>query len=455
MKTAEMVHESVNKCRDLILATERYIWEHPETGYREWQSSAYMEKIFTDLGYEIVKAGNIPGFYADLDTGRPGPKIAIFGELDSLIVGNHPECDAKTGYVHACGHNAQCAVLAGVAAALKQPGALDGLCGSFRLISVPAEELIELGYREELRKQGIIRYYGGKVEFIYRGYLDGVDLAMMLHQSSMPEGLKLMANPGCNGCVTKNITYKGVSSHAGGAPEDGINALYAATNGLNAVNALRETFVDDKHIRFHPILTEAGTAVNAIPEKAKVESYVRGSDFDAIVNYNKKINRALAASAASMGAKVELSDRPGYFPLNNNPQLNDLAVQVVRELEGESAAAQFDFWSTGCTDMGDVSSFIPAVHPYIGGATGTGHGMDYQIADPETACVLGAKTMILMAEKLLADDAALAKDVIANAKPKLQFASKKEYLAAIDQVYMDKEAVKYNEDGTVTLDFTL
>lgn len=451
MKTAETIHAMVDQCRELILKTERYIWEHAETGYREWQSSAYMENVFEELGYTLVKAGNIPGFYADLDTGRPGPKIAIFGELDSLIVAGHPDANPETGWVHACGHNAQCAVLAGVAAALKQPGALDGLCGSFRLISVPAEELIELGYREGLRQQGIIRYYGGKTEFIYRGYLDGVDMAMMLHQSSLPHGLKLVAEKGCNGCVTKNITYKGVSAHAGGAPEDGVNALYAAMNGINAVNALRETFVDDKHIRFHPILTEAGTAVNAIPERAKVESYVRGSDFDAIVAYNKKINRALAAGAASMGAGLELSDRPGYFPLNNNPDMIDVAVEAVRELEGEQTAFYHDAWSTGCTDMGDVSSFMPAVHPYIGGATGTNHGMDYQISDPETACVLGAKCMLLMAEKLLSEDAKRAKEILANAKT--IFASKEEYLAAIDQCYMDKEAVNYNEDGTVTLDF--
>lgn len=236
-----------------------------------------MEQHFEELGYALTKAGNIPGFYTDLDTGKPGPKIAILGELDSLIVANHPCCDPETHYVHACGHHAQCAVLLGTAAALKEPGALDGLCGSIRFISVPAEELIELGYRESLRKQGIIKYFGGKVEFIHRGYFDGVDMAMMIHSGKLPEGKALSISDGCNGCVTKNITFKGISAHAGGSPENGRNALYAATCALNSVNALRETFTDNDHIRFHPIITEAGLAVNAIPETAKVESYVRGS----------------------------------------------------------------------------------------------------------------------------------------------------------------------------------
>ena len=96
----------VEKYEKLIYDTADHIWAHPETGYREWKTSAYMEQHFEELGYTLTKADNIPGFYTDLDTGKPGPKIAILGELDSLIVANHPCCDPETHYVHACGHHA-------------------------------------------------------------------------------------------------------------------------------------------------------------------------------------------------------------------------------------------------------------------------------------------------------------------------------------------------------------
>ena len=80
---------------------------------------------------------------------------------------------------HCCGHHAQGAALLGVAAALQAPGALEGLCGSIRLMAVPAEEMIQLAFREELRKRR--DSLSGQSGILYRGYFDGVDLALMVH----------------------------------------------------------------------------------------------------------------------------------------------------------------------------------------------------------------------------------------------------------------------------------
>ena len=54
--------------------------ENPETGYKEWKTSAYLEAEFEKLGYDLVKPGDIPGFY-NAGLGRPGPCILVFGEL--------------------------------------------------------------------------------------------------------------------------------------------------------------------------------------------------------------------------------------------------------------------------------------------------------------------------------------------------------------------------------------
>ena len=40
----EKLISAVDKYEKLILEAERYIWKHPETGYKEFETSAYMEK---------------------------------------------------------------------------------------------------------------------------------------------------------------------------------------------------------------------------------------------------------------------------------------------------------------------------------------------------------------------------------------------------------------------------
>ena len=127
----QLLFNAVEEVKDMILSAERHIWKNPESGYREWKTHAYMKNKFLGLGYCVNEAGNIPGFYTDIDTGRPGPKLAIFAEMDSLIVPTHPESDPETGAVHACGHHCQCAAMLGIAAALKMPDVLKDLSGIY------------------------------------------------------------------------------------------------------------------------------------------------------------------------------------------------------------------------------------------------------------------------------------------------------------------------------------
>lgn len=435
------IMNAVQKHRQLMLDTLDFVWKHPETGYKEYQTNAYVRKIFTDLGYELTLAEDIPGFYTVIDTGREGPEILILGELDSLICANHPDANPETGAVHCCGHAAQMGALVGIAAALKEPGVLDRLCGRIRLCAVPAEELIELSYRQELKKKGTIRYFGGKTEFLHRGYFDGVDMAFMVHLSS---DTKLGLGVDHVGCMAKKVTYKGRSAHAGGAPWMGCNALYAANLGLSAINAMRETFQEKDYIRVHPIMTNGGDVVNAIPEKACIESFVRGASFEAIVDANRKVNRALCGGALSVGTQIEIDDFVGYAPMQNNGDLRRVAMdaaQYIPELEINPQLHQ----STGSTDMGDLSQIMPALHPTIPGAQGISHGADYQIVNPDYACVSSAKWQVAMLVLLLENGGERAKEIVRNFKP--QFASRQAYLQYVDSLTKEGNCIVYTDDN--------
>jgi len=443
----EKIRQAVDKHAQKILDAQNYIWANPETGYREFKTSAYMEKAFREMGYDLVLAGDIPGFYTVVDTGRPGPEVLILGELDALICPEHPDADPVTGAVHCCGHSAQCAALLGIAAARKVPGILDDLSGRIRLCAVPAEELLEIGFRARLKEEGSIRYLGGKTEFLHRGYFDGVDLSFMIHSTSEKS---LYIPRGCIGLIAKSVTYEGVSAHAGGSPWEGCNALYAASLGLQAINAIRETFRDVDTVRVHPIITKGGGAVNAIPDQVCLESYVRGNTFDIIYDANRKINRALCGAALSLGANVDIQDFPGYAPLYNCDAMRNVAREAAAVLP-EVPVDMNEKVSTGSTDMGDLSLLMPVVHPYMPGATGKSHGTDYYIPDPMLTCVGSAKWQVAMLTLLLENGAARAKKIVGEHTP--VFSSKEAYFAMLERFEKSGRRIRYeNGQATVVLD---
>ncbi len=148
-----------------------------------------------------------------------------------------------------------------------------------------------------------------------------------------------------------------------------------------------------------------------------MESYVRGASYDSIYANNQKVNLALAACAASLHCNVQLQDRPGYCPLNNDPNMSRIIGEAMRIVAGPDSVLIDDHWSTGSTDMGDISAMMPAVHPHASGTVGIGHGCDYYIADKKLACLQPAQCLVLTADMLLRDGAALAKKVLEESKP--------------------------------------
>jgi len=448
----EKLIQALDRHRDLVVAAEQYIWKHPETGFKEWNTHKYMVEQFQALGYtNLTMAGNIPGFITDVDTGRPGPKVLLIGELDAMLCTDHPAADPETGAVHNCGHNCQCAALLGIAAALKEPGVLDDMCGSIRLMAVPAEELVEIEFREELRRQGVIKYFGGKLEFMRRGLLDRCDMAVFVHASIDPDGCFTLFG-GNNGCMLKMVSFLGKADHAGARPFNGINALYAASQGLSAINAVRETLKDADQIRIHPIITKGGSAVSAIPDLVTLESYVRGISIPAITSANTKVNRALAGAALSLGARVQIRDRNGYSPLTNDVNMSAISKEIVEMFRPSgSFLDNRGITKSGSTDMGDLCSIMPVVHPYVGGAVGAGHSSNYYFTSPENLCMNSAIFQLLFLQRVLGDDAKEAKKILAEKK--VPYPSKEAFFHAIDQLNQDIDAVTYNDDGSALVRF--
>ncbi|MSQ12925.1 MAG: amidohydrolase [Dehalococcoidia bacterium] len=412
---------------DEIVRVAKTVEGHPETGFREVKTSALVSEKLRGWGVPVQNGIAITGLKGHLNGGAPGPTVAVLGELDSLMVPGHPSADLQTGAAHACAHHTQIGMVLGVVAGLQATGVLPALSGRVALMAVPAEEYIEVEFREQLRSEGRLEFLGGKPEFIRLGQFDDVDLAMMTHSTNTGDHRKLLLGGTNNGVLAKQVQFIGKAAHAGGAPWQGINALNAATIALTAINALRETFRDGDTVRVHPIITRGGASVNSVPADVRLETFVRARTVPVMMETAERVDRCFRAGALATGARVKITTLPGYLPLINDPHLADLYRRNAEELVGKDAVGHIRHRGSS-TDMGDVSNLIPAIQPYAAGAEGSAHGADYVIQDWDVAVLTAAKAMTWCVIDLLAEGAALAYEVKAKHRPKM---TKPEYLATM------------------------
>ena len=287
---------------------------HPESGFRETKTSRLVARKFDEMGIPYRPGLALTGVKGRISGGAgPGPRVAILGELDSLIVDGHPFADEQTSAAHACGHHCQIGMMLGATIGLTSPEVLVQLSGELVPFAVPAEEFIEVEHRLELRQEGRLEFLGGKQELIRLGEFDDVDIAMMCHTASDMGSRKFAVGGTSNGHMVKYVRFTGRGAHAGGAPHLGINALNAATFALQAIHANRETHQAEDTTRVHGIMTRGGEAVSAVPSDVRLEWRVRSGTPEAVARNGAVVDRCFKAGALAVGASVEITNIPGYL----------------------------------------------------------------------------------------------------------------------------------------------
>jgi hypothetical protein len=129
--------DAVEARADDIIAAGDWIWRNPEAGFKEFKTAEYTAGIFRGLALDVEENIGLTGVQAKISGREERPNIAVIGELDALLIPEHPESDPDTGAVHSCGHNGQMANMIGVAMALVDSGVMEHLDGSVTCMAVP------------------------------------------------------------------------------------------------------------------------------------------------------------------------------------------------------------------------------------------------------------------------------------------------------------------------------
>lgn len=427
--------------RDEIIAFAKDIYTHAELGYKEYRTAERFAEFMKGLGLRTEEHIALTGVKAYLNEDKKdNVTLALIGELDALRIPDHKYANPETQAAHCCGHHAQLAGVIGAALALTDEEVRQSLDGQVILFAVPAEEYGEIEFKNQLTAEGKIRYGGGKCELIRIGAFDEIDLNIAHHTGSTDIGVGGLPH---NGFVSKVIRIKGKAAHAAGSPELGINALNGASIGLTALAYQRETFRDEDHVRVHPIMTKGGDLVNVVPNEAVIETLVRASNKDAIIDAADKTDRAFRAGALAVGADCEITTMPGYLPT-----LGDEAnEEILAAAELASASSDKDYqivetdisgFTGGSTDVGDVEHIQPVLNFQTGGKVSGLHSVDFDIVDEELAYVVTAKIFALSAYRMLRDGATAARKVVEEYRPLL---TKEEYIAYMDS-FIKQETFK-------------
>jgi amidohydrolase len=373
------VAAEVDRCAGALVDVSHSIHAQPELLFEERAAADTLAAALEAADFDVERgAYGLDTAFAGRRGGGDGPTVAILCEYDAL-----------PGIGHACGHNIIAA--AGLGAALAAAAVVDEVGGRLVVLGTPAEE-----------------GGGGKVLMGDRGAFEGVDAAMMVH----PAGAELVEIDAI-AIATWRVEYFGKAAHAAAFPDRGRNALDAAVLGYNAVAALRQHIAQTD--RIHGVFIKGGDKPNIVPDHTVADWYVRSATLESLQPLKERVRACLEAGAAAAGCRMELVPTcPEYSDLRTNEPLAELYTANMAGLGRQVRRAAGTDRIVGSTDMGNVSYWVPSIHPIVKVSPPDVaiHSQDFATwaasPDGDQAVVDGAKAMAMTAVDLWMRDDAMA-----------------------------------------------
>lgn len=379
--------QEANGLKDKLIAVRRDVHQHPETGWTEFRTSSFIIKELQFLGFSVffgrdifnekyrlgvpepecladcqeravregadpklvqAMTGGYTGVVAVLDTGKVGKTVAFRFDIDSndaVEIGDKIHRPAAEGFasehskaMHACGHDGHVAIGLGLARLLAAHR--DELCGKVKLIFQPAEE----GVR-------------GAYAMVNAGVVDDVDYFFSGHVGfkATTDNTIIVRTDGFLATTKLNAEFRGMSAHAGAAPEDGKNALLAAAQAAISLNTIARHSGGASRINVGVL--NAGTGRNVVPDYAELKLETRGENTEVNQFMVDEAERILRACAMMYDVELQTSivgSAPSCVP---DVELGQKVAELIKEKC--DYAKVIEHVSIGCSE--DCSYFMERV----------------------------------------------------------------------------------------------
>lgn len=316
--------EQVKGLQEYAIGHRRYLHEHPELTAKEVETSAYLKEEVKALGLEIHEVEGT-GFFAVLDTGRPGKTLAMRTDIDALPVQENEHnlkqkrlvCSQVEGVMHACGHDGHMAMLLTTAKILTE--IKDQLSGRIVFLFEEGEEM------------------GTGIDAMIRGIEPlGIDAVYGCHLASFMDvgTISIKSGPVMAGAVLVDITVIGKGGH-GSRPDLSISPIFAAANIITGLGSAWANQIDvTKTVTMGLGMVNGGTAPNVIPNEVNIKGTMRYFDMEEAKKAVEVVREVSEYTAKAHKCRVEIPEQCNKLglPVINDEHLAQMARSAVEEI---------------------------------------------------------------------------------------------------------------------------
>ncbi|WP_342071410.1 M20 aminoacylase family protein [Yoonia algicola] len=353
-----------------ITAWRRDLHENPEILFETHRTSAIVADKLKEFGCdEIVTGIGRTGVVGVIKgkTNTSGKVIGLRADMDALPIHEQTGLEYKSkvdGAMHACGHDGHTAMLLGAAKYLSETRNFDG---TVVVIFQPAEE--GGGGGREMCEDGMMDRWG--IQEVYG----------MHNWPGLPLG-SFSIRPGAFFAATDqfDITIEGKGGHAA-KPHETVDSTLVAAHVVTALQSIVSRNADpvDQVVVSVTAIESSSKAFNVIAQRVHLKGTVRTMS-TAMRDLAEKRLRAIAeGTAATFGAKAEVTYYRGYPVMVNHEEQTEFAAQVARSVSGACNDAPLVM---GGEDFAFMLEERPGAYILVGnGDTAAVHHPEYNFAD--------------------------------------------------------------------------
>ncbi|WP_243296288.1 M20 family metallopeptidase [Bacillus litorisediminis] len=304
---------------DEMVSIRRYLHQHPELSFKEFETAKYIENYYRELGVSVK--GNVGGngVVARIKGAKPGLTVALRADFDALPIQDEKDVPYKStipGVMHACGHDGHTATLLVLGKVLHE--LKDQLEGEYVLIHQHAEEFAP----------------GGAISMIEDGCLEGVDVIFGTHLwSTEPLGtIQYRVGPIMAAADRFEITIQGQGGH-GAQPHRTRDAIVTASQlvvHLQQIIARRVNPIESGVVTVASFVAE--NAFNVIADKAKLAGTVRTFSEDIRDQIEEEIETILKGVCLANKSEYVYDYYRGYPAVVNHETETQYLVNIANQI---------------------------------------------------------------------------------------------------------------------------